>query len=351
MQAAKKLQLSGRVARKHELYSIVHCNFSLPGTISLSPRARRYLFFIISLVQCGYCRIEATMGVISDAIYRSQGQTASVRTLQSALAELEAAGYLTRRKCRLGTDRDHSVIELHVERFVYWTKIRCGNVIPCSTETHNNPRRQNLPSDDREIKHRVNSSSCSSLEESNVQEQRAYARSKNSAKKKHHYHPIVYTLLCCLPSSPDKTRVIEIACGELAGGENRSGIDWDYYSRLWPALDCRPGGRRETTARREIVPALIRQLSPKLESECSREDNNSPTLEVAPPATAEQVSMLIAALSSRTEAEPVQSAIEQDFIPELAADPPRIEQVLSEDERRVLIAARERLLGSTNSSE
>jgi hypothetical protein len=40
--------------------------------------------------------------------------------------------------------------------------------------------------------------------------------------------------------------------------------------------------------------ALIRQLSPKLE--CSREGDNAPTLEVAPPATAEQVSMLIAAL-------------------------------------------------------
>jgi hypothetical protein len=199
-----------------------------------------------------------------------------------------------------------------------------------------------LPSDDREIKHRVNSSSCSSSDESNVQEQRAYARSKKSAKKKHRYHPIVYTLLCCLPPSSDKTSVIEIARGELAGGENRSGIDWDYYSRLWPALDCRPGGRRETTARREIVPALIRQLSPKLE--CSREGDNAPTLEVAPPATAEQVSMLIAALSGRTE-------IEQESAPEIAADPPRIEQVLSEDERRVLFAARERLRVSTNSSE
>jgi hypothetical protein len=88
--------------------------------------------------------------------------------------------------------------------------------------------------------------------------------------------------------------------------------------------------------------ALIRQLSPKLE--CSREGDNAPTLEVAPPATAEQVSMLIAALSGRTE-------IEQESAPEIAADPPRIEQVLSEDERRVLFAARERLRVSTNSSE
>jgi hypothetical protein len=348
MQAAQKLQPSGRVARKHELYSIVHCNFSLPGTTSLSPRARRYLFFVISLVQCGYCRIEAHMDTLADAIYRAQGQTSSVRTLRSALAELEAAGYLTRRRCRLGADHAHAIIEFHMERFVYWTKVRSGNVIPCSIDSHHSACRQVLPSDDREIKHRVNSSSCSSSDESNVQEQRAYARSKKSAKKKHRYHPIVYTLLCCLPPSSDKTRVIEIARGELAGGENRSGIDWDYYNRLWPALDCRPGGRRETTARREIVPALIRQLSPKLE--CSGEGDNAP-LEVAPPATAEQVSMLIAALSGRTE-------IEQESAPELAADLPRIEQVkthnvqvLSEDERKVLLAARERLRGSTNSSE
>ena len=210
MQTAEKLQPLGRVAGKNELYSIVHCNFSLPGTTSLSPRARRYLFFIISLVQCGYCRIEAPMDALADSIYRAQGQTASVRTLRSALVELEAAGYLTRRRCRLGADRDHAIIEIHQERFVYWTKIRSGNVIPCEPVSHNSPRRQVLPADDRRIKHRVNSSSYHSLVENNVQEQRAGARSKKSAKK-HHYHPIVYTLFCCMVAGREKQAAIEIA--------------------------------------------------------------------------------------------------------------------------------------------
>jgi hypothetical protein len=343
MNTAEKLQLQGRVAGKHELYSIVHCNFSLPGTTSLSPRARRYLFFVISLVQCGYCRIEAPMDALADAIYRAQGQTASVRTLRSALAELEAAGYLTRRRCRLGADRAHAIIEIHQERFVYWTKIRSGNVIPCEPVSHNSPHRQVLPADDRRIKHRVNTSSYSSLEANNVQEQRAGARSKNSAKKKkHHYHPIVYTLFCCLPPGPDKTALVEIARGELAGGTNRSGVDWEYYRRLWPALDCRPGGRRETTARSEIVPVLMRcltssSLSPAIGKEPHALESG------APPATAEQVSLLIAALSGRTD-------IEQDSKPELAADSRPGEQVsesvgqgsLSGEDLSILLRAREK---------
>lgn len=345
MNTAEKLQRLPRVATKHELYSIVHCNFSLPGTTSLSPRARRYLFFVISLVQSGYYRIEAPMDALADAIYRAQGQTASVRTLRSALAELEAAGYLTRRRCRLGENRAHAVIEFHVERFVYWTQVRSGNVIPCSTDTHNSAYRQVLPADDRRIKHRVNSSSCSSLDEINVKEQRASARSKKSAKK-HHYHPIVYTLFCCMSPGREKQAAIELARTELAGGINRSGVDWDYYRRLWPALDCRPGGRRETTARSEIVPALIRCLSssPAASSVHSREGQGQPSLEVAPPATADQVALLIAALSGRTD-------IGQGTVAELSADPRQVEQVSAENDQNsltgedlsILLKARERL--------
>jgi hypothetical protein len=336
MQTAEKLQPPRRVAGKNELYSIVHCNFSLPGTTSLSPRARRYLFFVISLVQCGYYRIDAPMDVIADAIYRTQGQTASVRTLRSALAELEAAGYLTRRRCRLGIDRTHAVIEIHVERFVYWTKVRSGNVIPCGTVSHNSSHRQVLPGDDRRIKHRVNSSSYNSSVENNVQEQRAGARCKKSAKK-HHYHPIVYTLFCCMVAGREKQAAIKIARTELAGGVNRSGIDWDYYRRLWPALDCRPGGRRETTARSEIVPALIRCLSSSPAERDGRQGVELPTLETAPPATTEQVALLIAALSGRTD-------IGEKSKPELAVDSPRVEQEsLSGEDLSILLRAREKL--------
>jgi hypothetical protein len=287
------------------------------------------------------------MDALADAIYRAQGQTASVRTLRSALAELEAAGYLTRRRCRLGADRAHAIIEIHQERFVYWTKIRSGNVIPCEPVSHNSPHRQVLPADDRRIKHRVNTSSYSSLEETNVKEQRAGARSKKSAKKKnHHYHPIVYTLLCCLPPGPDKAKIVEIARGELAGGANRSGVDWEYYRRLWPALDCRPGGRRETTARFEIVPVLMRCLTSlgSGSSLATAIGDDPRAIENAPAATAEQVSLLIAALSGQID-------IEQDSKPELAADPRPGEQVsesvgqgsLSGEDLSILLRARERV--------
>lgn len=92
------------------------------------------------------------------------------------------------------------------------------------------------------------------------QEPRAHAYSKNSAKIKK-YHPIVYTLLCVLPATPEKSKMLSIARREIATGDSsHTGIDWPYYSGLWPALDSNPGGRREVTARREIVPLLYRAL-------------------------------------------------------------------------------------------
>lgn len=301
----------------------------------MSPRARRYLFFLISLAQIGYGRIEAPMAAIADAIYRAQGQTASVRTLRSALAELEAAGYIVRRTCRLGEQRSHAVIDLVPERFVYWTKIQTHNVVPCVPVSQVSPCRQVLPTDDRRINPRVNSSSYTPNNDTNVQEPRANARSKSHAKK-HHYHPIVYTLLCVM-SGAGRARAIELATSELAGGENRSGVDWEYYTRLWRSLDCRPGGRREQTARSEIVPLLLRCLTtPPATAEIETAEIETAEIKVvtAPPATAEQISALISTISGWRDIDRVRPA-------ELGND---TEQVLSEEERRVLLAARERLL-------
>lgn len=336
MQTAKKLQRS-RVAGKNELYSIVHCDFHLPGTTSLTPRARRYLFFIICLVRSGYERISAPMAVISDAVYRAQGQTASVRTLRSAFAELESAGFLTREKCRLGGDRKNSVIDFNMERFVFWTKIRSGNVIPCNTNTHDSSCRQVLPTDDRLIpNYHVNYqySSVNTYKEAND-----HARSKKSAKK-HKYHPIVYTLLCVMCAGKRKRDAISLAMSELSGSENISGVDWTYYERLWPALDVSPGGRRETTALREIVPLLLKangkvvDMPRKTEMEAKKVDME----EIRPP-TAEQIASILSCLTSKMSPEQKQRIDELDL--EYKSPPTRIyKNLLDDDEMRVLSAAK-----------
>lgn len=257
MSAAKQLKTHPKIAYQNDLYSINYCVFQLPGTSDITARARRYLFFLISLVKSGYTEIRAPMDAIADAIFRAQGQTSSVSTLRSALRELETMGYLYRRRCRLGHDKAGASIVLHLERFTFWTQIRRQNVTPLPTSEHNSSCQQNLPGDDRKNTSSVVNSQNSS--EKRKDRSNAHARSKNSAKK---YHPVVYTLMCVLPRSPEKWQMIEIARREISiGASPDSGIDWPYFTRLWPALDPDPGGRRESTARREIVPLLYRAIS------------------------------------------------------------------------------------------
>ena len=254
MKTAKKILESKRICGKNELYTVVYCEFQLEGTSNLSPRARRYLYFLISLVRQGYTRIAAPMAIIADAIYRAQGQTSSVRTLRSALAELETAGFLTRLRCRIGRANAHAVIELHLERFVFWTKISHKNILPLNTYPHKSLQRQVLPGDDL----RSNNSRVNSLNNcvTSIQEPRARTRSKKSAKK-HFYHPIIYTLLCIIINTPKKWKMIELAQKEIAEEiEPETGIDWRYFESIWPALDPKPGGRRENTAKCEILPNL-----------------------------------------------------------------------------------------------
>lgn len=251
MQTATKIK--PKIAGKNDLYRVDYCVFRLPGTSSLTPRARRYLFFLISLVTMGYEGISAPMGAIADAIFRAQGQTAGVRTLRYALSELERAGYLARRKCRVGADRGHAVIDFCLDRFVFWTRIKQTNVIAHPTSSHISSCRQDLPADYRRINHRVNSCDSSVI---NIEEQRARTCSKKSAKKRN-YHPIVYTLLCVIPRSPVRDRMLRLAAKEISCGHSfESGVDWGHFAHLWRALDPAPGGGRERTARREIVPLL-----------------------------------------------------------------------------------------------
>jgi hypothetical protein len=257
MQTARKITFD-KIARKNDLYRIVATIFELPGTSNLSRRARRYLFFFIALAREGYCQIVAPLAVLADAIYRAQGQTASIRTLSSALAELERAGFILRHKCRLGAHHSSSVIDLYPERFAFWTRVRTQKISPLPispqpTSSYISPCRQVLPTDDRTIDHSRVNSCCSSV--INNKEQRARARSNKSANFA--YHPIIYTLICVIDKNDArKAELLDTAKREIAGGENLTGIDWSYYSRLWHSLDSNPGGRRERTARAEIIPLL-----------------------------------------------------------------------------------------------
>jgi hypothetical protein len=239
-----------KIAGKNECFRVIRNNFELDGTGGLSPRERRYLHFFISLAKLGYGTVAVSMDTLAAAIYQAQGQTRSVRTLRTALAELETAGYLTRRKYRIGEDHFRTVIVLNPDRFAYWTQVKTAKVIPLPTSSHVSSYRQDLPESDRRINPTVQTDSSSD----NLRfEQRARS---NFNTKKHRYHPVIYTLMVILKGQ-DRFPLLTLADSEVRGGDNLSGVDWDYWSRVWPKLSASPGGERERTAKREIVPLLL----------------------------------------------------------------------------------------------
>lgn len=246
-------QLS-RVCRENQLYSITYNVLPLVGCQELSPRARRYLAFFISVVKCGYHSIIANADTIADSIFRAQGQTKSVRTLQYALTELEAAGFISRRKYRVGDNHFKTVIELHTDRFIYWTKIKSKKVVSLPTQTHISSYVQGLQIDDRR-----NQSPCLTPKNTYLNEhnkQRAGTRSKPYANFKH--IPIIFTLLTILKGKPDRGKIVAYAQREIDGYSKQTDIRWNYWSAIWQSM---PVCEREGIARVDFLPRLRQALS------------------------------------------------------------------------------------------
>jgi hypothetical protein len=260
---AEKRKYGFRIATENNINTIHYNIIELEGMSNLTPRARRYLSFFITVVKLGYTAISVSMESLAASIYRCQGQTKSVRTLRSALRELESFGFLHRNKYRIGDDHFRTVILLNAEKYSYWTKKRHGNITPITTSSHNSGYRQNMPKEVLTSKQsRVNSQDYYYSENNKPC---ARTRSNNNAIKRK-FHPIIYTLMIVLKHEliPDRNRLLSMAAHELNDRQNaKSGIDYDYWECRWPFMDTSPGGERETTAKREIIPKLRTALCPR----------------------------------------------------------------------------------------
>lgn len=318
---ARKQQ--SRACRENQLYSITYNIIPLVGCQELSPRSRRYLAFLISVVKCGYNSIIANADTIADSIYRAQGQTKSVRTLQYALAELETAGFLSRKKYRVGDNHFKTVIALHTERFTYWTKIKAKKVTPIPTCAHISSYVQDLQIDDRRNETPCLTPQYSYLNEHN--KQRVRTRSNKHTKFKH--LPIIWTLLCILKGKPDKGKIVALAQREIDGYSKQTDIRWKHWGAIWQTM---PVEEREGIARVDFLPRLRHALS-------------SPHM--GPPVTEEKttqkpdrddggpLSILIRATMEATE--PPKETKKDPPKP-----PPEVKIILDEDEMSVLTGAK-----------
>lgn len=227
------------------------------GMFGLKRSGKNLLQFFVTVARLGYKGIDAPIGAVTDALWRSLGQTQSERTVYRALSDLEENHFIFRKTFRVGENRLKTLIRFNMDSFRFLLEKKQP------TKEHINTQLTKSQSSDRmNITVRVNSCNNTDLNK----KPRARARAGSTQKTKHRYHPIVLTLrivtkaLCDRKKMTWKKRrvVLNVAELELAGSdlyESKSGIDWLEYSARW---DNMSNSERDGVARSDILPVLLK---------------------------------------------------------------------------------------------
>lgn len=257
-----------RLADVRKIRSIDWARSGIDGTGSMSPRARRTLAVYIVLVKMEYSGVNAPMGAIADAVWRSShGEAGSIRTLQRANRELEERGFLKIRR----SVHSAACIIFNLDAFSYWTQNRSSKVLPLPTNSHNVVSREtmcdNMPhttacrtSDRTKDNSLSNSPNISRIETKPRAGARACSKHKRGKK-----HAVLFTVGCVLDAASHLHRAdrrsarARARCEVAAIGTgieflNPSGIDWRYWEKRWEEMSI---PTRELTAKREIIPKLL----------------------------------------------------------------------------------------------
>ena len=247
-----------RLADARDLERIQWTINQLAGTGSLKPLARNWLSFCVALARLGYTGIKAPIAAVTRAQYRSVAQTRSDSSTHRGLGLLEQAGYIRRKKLRLGPDRFASEIIFNMPRFDYWLMGEVSHIAP-----------QLSKCEETEVTSKallVNP--CNYSPNSDTKPPRANDHngelvnkgSGDSGKNKHRYHPIVFSLKCITRGSL-LNFILARAVVELQSRAMRtSGVDWPRHEAQWSKLYH---GEREHIARTEIMPRLA-ELAPSI---------------------------------------------------------------------------------------
>ena len=345
-----------RFATAQKIRTIDFSRSGIAGTGSLSPRARRTLAVYLILVKWDYGGISAPMGAIADAVYRSScGEGGSIRTLQRANKELEERGYISTANYRPGVHSKGALIHFNLEAFAFWTRKPTKQVTPIPTPSHNVVSRETMCDT---VPH-TTSWQASDRTRDNVrvkppeyipkkkQEPRAGARAINNNRPKKNL--VLFTVGIVLGAMKlhriDRRAARARARCEIdavtAGAEllNPSGVDWAFWEKRWAEM---PIDVRESTARREIVPALLGL------------DRKKPKPTAPPPPTPPAPNPLPlppAAAPTAEEIRAIRETLETKFslpAPPEASTPAPAPVELERDDLAVLLAARDRARSRIN---
>src|SRR4030042_1629201 len=238
-----RVSLNAEDKTRNNLEKIVYA-ITDRGPTDLSARAIRYFWWVVAAARIGQWSITGYCAAIAAAIYRTQGQTRSIRTLRSALREVEAAGYVTVRPATIGIR-----IDIDRNRMAWWTGKTYGNVTPLVTLHTVDYSRQTLPTEDRMSNNTNDPSDLYQISS------KLLTNSKNRANKNYTswIHPIIFTLRVLLRGAQDRFGLEVLAKSEISGETELTEIPWDRYSAEWQRL---PISEREGIARTWFLPGV-----------------------------------------------------------------------------------------------
>ena len=239
--------------------------------LGLSRRATWLLQAILPLYRLGAGLLCVNLSELSDTAARVAGYGYSLRTTRSALADLESAGYVYRRNYRHGGPLRVVLLDSLAELLARDKLER--TVKKPRTLSHQQLHRQEFPArrqkgtdQDHTIPLPV---VCSSKLQSETRARVVEAppslevvssdcekKTEPKPEKKHKFAPVVYSLRCVCDGRY-RAILTAIAEREIATGEAKSGIDWEYWSERWNSMSI---DQRESHASREILPVLLEHL-------------------------------------------------------------------------------------------
>lgn len=254
MQSARDLSCKTRFAKVNDLDRIHSTWSSIEGLGNLPIYVRTWIPYLTVLLKYGFDGIKAPIEALAAAHFRSNSRAnQSVRSAYMALAWLEANGWISRRKLRLGYDRFSTTISLNRDKFSFFLKR--ADVGPCSETYQGSPQLQGLQNVDQTITSSSQLGSNSSYATSSNCKPRAKSANNKtgSARPKHYQEPIRYTCGLVLQDSPDKKQLLNRLDAELASKTYRNTLDWPYWMSRWPTMTH---DEREFCAVNDLLPAL-----------------------------------------------------------------------------------------------
>lgn len=273
MSTAKAREVSKhQIAYENDLFRIERCELALKGCESLTFLGKSWLAYFIGLVRLNYNQIKASIGALNHAQRIAVGYSNSRSSAFRALKELEREGFIRRHKLRVGRDCRGVVIDLHHERFTYWTQQRNFNVLPLRTKSQVSPCVSTRHPDDVTNNSSMLGTTDPEALVSNSSGSNKHTNNKTPETKLDLWvDPRLYTVGLLLKKSPrpDAKLVYKRARAALADQISCPGLELDHWTpERWYSMTH---NEREYHALHTLLPAITgAKKMPKIDRRVSK---------------------------------------------------------------------------------